>query len=60
MNRSPIVDYFTKPVVEAAIAAYFEKHGKSEEVRDDLMYIAARKPAEFLEIVCEYVEKETV
>lgn len=55
-----IVDYFGKRTVEKAVAAYFIKYGANESVRDNLMVIATQKPEEFLEMVCEYIESETV
>ena len=58
MNSTPTMMYFGRHTVEKFVAAYFGKHGLTEEVRDDLIYIVERKPAEFLEIVCDYVEKE--
>ena len=58
--ETPTVAYFGRQTVEQAVAAYFAKHGITEEVRDDLMMIATHKPEKFLEIVCDFVERETV
>jgi hypothetical protein len=45
------------PTIERAVANYFAKHGVNETVREQLMDMEAY-PALFLEMVCEYVEKE--
>jgi hypothetical protein len=52
--------YFGRPTVEKFVAAYFGKHGLTEEVRDDLMLIAVQEEARFLEMVCDFVELEKV
>jgi hypothetical protein len=44
--------------VERAIAAYFMKHGVTEQVRDYLMTLEAEDGDAFFEMVCNYIEKE--
>ena len=53
----PITIYFGMPTIERAVANYFAKHGVNETVREQLMDMEAY-PTLFLEMVCEYVEKE--
>ena len=60
ISNDPVIAYIGNDTVTGAIAAYFKKYGLTEEVRDGLIYMTQRKPAEFLEIVCEYVERECV
>ena len=60
MNSTPTMLYFGRPTVEKFVAAYFGKHGLTEEVRDDLMLIAVQEEARFLEMVCDFVELEKV
>ena len=52
------IEYFGEATVERAIANYFAKHGVTEDVRDYLMVLEAENPGKFLEMVCDYVEKE--
>ena len=55
---SYVIEYFGANTVERAIANYFSKHGITEDVRDYLMVLEEEKPAQFLEMVCDFVEKE--
>lgn len=55
---SQVIQYFGMETVERAIANYFQKHGVTEQVRDYLMVLEEEKPDQFLELVCEYVERE--
>jgi hypothetical protein len=47
-------------LLEDIAADYKAWQGVGGRQRDDLIYMTQRKPAEFLEIVCEYVERECV
>lgn len=58
--QTPTIDYFGRKTVEQAVAAYFAKHGLNDQVRDELMMTAVHKPAEFLEMVCDFIERENV
>lgn len=55
---SQVIKYFGEDTVGRAIASYFQKHGVTEDVRDYLMVLEEEKPDQFLELVCEYVERE--
>ena len=50
------LEYFGKETVEKAVADYFAKHGVNEQVRDDLALMAIQREADFLEMVCAFVE----
>ena len=56
-KHNPIVLYFGMAAVERAVANYFAKHGVNQTVRERLLDMEAN-PGLFLEMVCEYVEKE--
>lgn len=61
MNSSTaIVDYFTKPTIECFIAHYFKTHGLTEDTREDLMAIAVLDHDLFLEMICDFLDKEGV
>jgi len=53
--RSPTVEYFGLNTVTKAIEDYFNKHGLSEDVRDNLALLSINKPEEFFDIVSDYV-----
>jgi DNA-binding protein Fis len=55
---SHTVQYFGMDTVERAIAAYFMKHGVTEQIRDYLMTLEAEDGDAFFEMVCNYIEKE--
>lgn len=57
MTKSNTIAYFGMDTVERAIAAYFMKHGVTEEVRDRLMDMEDADEEEFFNMVCEFVEK---
>ena len=57
MKGSPTIAYFGIQTVEKAIANYFEKHGKTEDVRDDLMLMAVQHEDDFFQMVCDFIEK---
>jgi hypothetical protein len=50
------VNYFGMPTVERAIAAYFSRHGVTEEVRDQLMKMESEDSEEFFSLVSDFVE----
>jgi hypothetical protein len=59
MKKGMVMDtleYFGKETVEKAVADYFAKHGLNEQVRDDLALMAIQREADFLEMVCAFVE----
>lgn len=57
MSNSPTVEYFGKATVEQAVAHYFATYGTSEDVREDLMFMAVNAPDDFFQIVCDFIEK---
>ncbi len=57
MTKSNTIAYFGMDTVERAIAAYFMKHGVTEEVRDRLMAMESADEEEFFDMVCDFVEK---
>ncbi len=61
MNSSTaIVDYFTKPTIERFVAHYFKTHGRNEDTREDLMTIAVLDHDLFLEMICDFLDKEGI
>jgi hypothetical protein len=54
---SHTVQYFGMDTVERAIAAYFMKHGVTEEVRDYLMKLEIEDGDAFFEMVSNFIEK---
>lgn len=52
------IAYFGIHTVERAIANYFSIHGLSEQVRDYLMVLEEEKPDLFMEMVCDFIDKE--
>ncbi len=60
MNSSDVVSYFGLRAVQNAIFAYFNKHGHTEYVRDLLLEMESQRPGEFLEMICDFLEKESV
>jgi hypothetical protein len=59
-NASATMAYFGKDTVEAAIAAYFAKYGVNDKTRDRLMKMAVKHEEAFLDMVCQFVDKEMV
>ena len=57
MTKSPVIGYFGIDTVQQAIAAYFAKHGVTEDVRDYLMVLEDEKPDDFFQMVCDFIEK---
>jgi hypothetical protein len=57
MTVSPSIEYFGRDTVQRAIAAYFAKHGITEDVRDYLMVLEDEKPDDFFQMVCDFIEK---
>ena len=58
MSSSILVySYFGRDTVERAVAAYFAKHGVTEDVRDYLMVLEDEKPDDFFQIICDFIEK---
>ncbi len=57
MSDSATIEYFTKPVVEKAIADYFAKHGCTVQVRDALRNMVTHKEDDFFQMVCNYIER---
>ena len=57
MTKSNTIAYFGMDTVERAIAAYFMKHGVTEEVRDRLMIMAVNSEDDFFQMVCDFIEK---
>jgi|APCry1669192010_1035390.scaffolds.fasta_scaffold00112_26 hypothetical protein len=53
--NNPVVAYFGEQAVKQAIGAYLKKRGVNEKNRD---YLIALAPAEFLEVVCAFIEKD--
>lgn len=59
-KESAIVQYFGKDTVERFVKAFFERYGKSEETRNTLMMIAVQDQEKFLDLICDYLDKESV
>lgn len=57
MTKSPVIGYFGMDTVQRAIAAYFAKHGITEDVRDYLMVLEDEKPDDFFQLVSDFIEK---
>jgi hypothetical protein len=57
MTVSPSIEYFGRDTVQRAIAAYFAKHGITEDVRDYLMVLEDEKPDDFFQMVSDFIEK---
>ena len=57
MTVSPSIEYFGRDTVQRAIAAYFAKHGITEDVRDYLMVLEDEKPDDFFQLVSDFIEK---
>lgn len=57
MSNSPTINYFGMEKVEMAVAAYFAKHGVTEEVRDRLASMEIEDADEFFQMVSDFVEK---
>jgi hypothetical protein len=57
MNSTATVEYFGKETVEKAVADYFAKHGMSEDVRDDLLFMAVNSEDDFFQMICDFIEK---
>jgi hypothetical protein len=50
------VNYFGEHTVERAVAAYFAKHGVTEEVRDQLIKMESEDSEDFFSMVSDFVE----
>lgn len=59
-SSTAVVEYFSKPTVERFIAAYFLKHGLTPDSRNELMAIATLDHDLFLEMICDFLDKESV
>ena len=52
-----VIEYFGIDTVQQAIAAYFAKHGITEDVREYLMVLEDEKPDDFFQLVSDFIEK---
>lgn len=59
-SSTAVVDYFSRDTINRFIAYHFSVHGLTEEVREDLMAIAVLDHDRFLEMVCDFLDKEGV
>jgi hypothetical protein len=57
MVSTPVIEYFGIDTVQQAIAAYFAKHGVTENIRDYLMTLEDEKPDDFFQLVSDFIEK---
>ncbi len=54
---TPVIEYFGIDTVQQAIAAYFAKHGVTEDIRDYLMTLEGENPDDFFQLVSDFIEK---
>lgn len=59
-SSTAIVEYFSRDTINRFIAHHFSVHGLTEEVREDLMAIAVLDHDLFLEMICDFLDKEMV
>jgi hypothetical protein len=59
-NGIAIINYFGRQTVEQALTAYLKKHGISWKTERALQEMQRDRPDEFLEMICNFVERESV
>ena len=57
MDSTYTLSYFGTETVVLAVKDYFDKHGLTEDVRDELMLMAVQRQDDFFQLVSDFVEK---
>lgn len=58
MSNDAVIAYFGRDTVERFVKNYFDTRGKSKETHNELMSYATLDKDTFIDMLCDYMDKE--